>query len=355
MTIPEIAIARLYNQQLESGHFTQPGEVVRWLVAVQAQDYAGGKWSVGLRLPRSHEIEIEQAIRDKAILRTWSLRGTLQFVAPTDIRWLNTLIASRVIARNARRYRELELDSTTLRLGSAILAKSLEGGRQLNRIELGAILEQSGISVNGQRLPYLLQRAALEGLICQVEMRRNIPNFIALDQSIPRTGPAPGEESLAELARRYFISRGPATLQDFVWWSGLLTADAVIGVEAVKSQLTQQVIEGQTYWGPPSPSPSQDHPPTAYLLPGYDEFLIGYKDRSASLDPADIQRVSRGNGFFSTIAVNGQILGTWRRTFKKGTVVIELDLFNPPEPTQGLLLAAATRRYADYLEMDMEY
>ena len=347
-----IAVHRLRSQQLEHTKLKLSGEVVAWLGAVQAQDYAGAKWSIGLRLPGSTDVDIEQAVDDRTIVRTWAMRGTLHFVAASDIHWLLALLAPRIIAGNARRYRELELDERTLARSNVVLARALQGGKQLNRTELLAILEQNGISTRGQRAAYMLQRASLDGLICQGGVRRNIPTFMSLAESLPETKTMARDEALAELAKRYFTSRGPATLQDFVWWSGLSAADARAGLEAIQSQLIQETIDGQTYWLSRSLPTGRASSSTVYLLPGFDEYLLSYKDRSASRDALYMKKLTPTNGMLpSTIVIAGRVVGTWKRTFRKGAVVIASNPFTALTAAQDRAFAAAARRFSEFLGM----
>jgi len=345
-----ISVHRLHSQQLERTRLEKPDEVVAWLGAVQAQDYAGAKWSIGLRLPESTDAGIEQAISDNAIFRAWAMRGALHFVAASDVRWLLALVAPRIIARNARRYSQLELDERTLARSNAVLAAALQGGKQLNRSELLAVLEQNGISTRGQRAAYMLQRASLDGLICQGVMRRNEPTYLSLDEALPETGAMEHDEAVAELARRYFTSHGPATLQDFVWWSGLPTAEARAGLEEIKAQLVRETVGDRTYWlSRPVP---EDSSSAVYLLPGFDEYLLGYRDRSASLDPAYAKRLNAGGGMLSpAIVVEGRVVGTWKRTFRKDTVVITVSLFASLSEAQNRALDAAVERYSRFVGM----
>src|SRR5258708_6031839 len=223
--LSKVGVLRLYHQRITHSTFKNASEVVAWLGAMQGQDYAGTKWSFGLRLSGITDGDIEQSMADGVIMRTWALRGTLHYVAPADIHWLVGLIAPRQIAGNARRYKQLELDDATLARSTAIIADALQGGKHLTRTELFAILEANRISTAGQRGVYLLQRTALERLIYQGHMRRNETTFLALgDGNTLRK-----EEALAQLARRYFISRGPVTLADFTQWSGLLISEARAG------------------------------------------------------------------------------------------------------------------------------
>ena len=348
---------RLQSQQLVDTKLTQPGEVVRWLVAIQAQDYAGAKWSVGLRLPQSLERDVEQAIAEAKILRTWAMRGTLHFVAPQDIRWLMELLAPRIIAGNARRYRELELDDRTFGRSNAVIVEALAGGKRLDRPALVAALEQAGIATVGQRTPYLLQRAALSRLICQGVMRGSHPTYFLLDELLPQAEALPRQEALAELALRYFTSRGPAAIEDFIWWSGLSATEAKAGLAAVKALLVKTAVAGQTYWLPPH-SAEEIRPRAArlYLFPGFDEYLLSYQDRSAVMDVKRLRALTPANGMLPpTIVWAGRVIGTWKRTFKKkGTVFISPKPYDPLNAAGKQALVAAAQRYGEFLGMSVE-
>ena len=324
-----IAMTRLHNQQLISTKFKKPLELISWLGAIQGQDYAGAKWALGLRLPGITDTYVENEFAAKTLLRTWLMRGTLQIVSADDIHWMLNLLAPRIIKKNTRRYRELELDDDTLKQSNQVLKESLEGGTELNRKELLDILRKKGIGTEGQRAAYILQRASLDGLICQCGVDNNVPLYMSLDM-IPESD-MDDDEALAELTRRYFKSRGPATLHDFIWWSGLLTADARTGLEAVKSELNQETIKGRTYWyfeeqsSQTNTGDSGANLPVVHLLPTYDEYLFAYRDRSASLD-LKMRKYLQGH-YRSTISLDGQIVGTWRRTFKKSRVLMEYHPF----------------------------
>ena len=353
MTNFDLAHARLVNQGIVPGHLTTPSAVVAWLGAMQGQDYAGAKWAVGLRLPGSTDATIEAAFHAKTIIRTWALRGTLHLVAATDLRWLLALLAPRLIAGNARRYRELQLDEATFGRSNDLLAAVLQGGQPLDRPALLAHLEQAGITTTGQRGVYMLQRASLDGLICQGVAVRNVPTFMALDASIAQGNTLTREEALAELAQRYFTSHGPATLKDFIRWSGLTTDDARAGLAASSAALQQIPVNDQTYWLAQDPPTASQPPQPLYLLPGFDEYLLGYADRSAVLDPQYANHiVPGGNGiFYPTIVSKGQVVGTWQRTFKKGAVVITPHPFTTLQPDVQEAFVRAAERFSAYLEM----
>ncbi len=352
----EITALRLKNQQLERPKFKEPGEVVAWFGAVQGQEYPHAKWSLALRLPGAfRDADIERAIAGKHIVRTWALRGTLHLVAADDIRWIVSLVGPRLLAGNARRYGQLELDERTLARSSRVIVRALEGGKTLQRTALLAILRQNGISTEGQRGVYMLQRASLDGLVCQGVAERNNATFMLIDEALPKTKPLSRDQARGELARRYFQSHGPATLQDFVWWSGLATADARAGLEAVRSEFESETAKGKTYWftnpGPNArvSSESKVAGSPVYLLPTYDEYWIGYRDRDTALDPE--WQKALAERFSPTIVSRGKVIGLWSRTIKNGKLVLARNPFAAFSAAQERALAAAARRYGEFLGM----
>lgn len=355
MTKSDIARLRLANQHISNPSFKKPRDVVGWLGAVQAQDYAGAKWALGLRMRGATDRVIDRAFADGSILRTHLMRPTWHFVAPADIRWMLALTAPRVHAVNASMYRELELDRATFKRSNAALVQALRGGQQLTRDELRRALEKTGIATrNGLRLAYLMMYAELEGLICSGARRGKQFTYALVDERAPHAENLTREEALAELARRYFTSRAPATVQDYAKWSGLTIADAQRGLEAVRPRLVCELVNGQTLWCTNSSSFENKASPSAYLLSIYDEYISGYKDRSA-IGTAEIgaKLSAMGNALGYIIVIDGQIVGTWRRTFVKNKVVIEMNSFAPLTKTQRASIAAAARRYADFLEMPL--
>jgi hypothetical protein len=339
----DIADRRLRNQRIAGAGFKRPGEVVAWLGAVQAQDYLGVLWALGLRMKTATEEAVERAIAERAVVRTWPMRGTLHFVAPADVRWMLALLAPRVIAGRPARYRQLELDRDVFDRSRDVIVRALEGGRQLTRDALYKKLEAAGIATGGQRGIHILQRLALDGLICFAAREGKQPTFALLEEWVPAARMLDRDEALAVLAERYFASRGPATLQDFTWWSGLTVADAKKGIELAGPRLQKEAI----YWlGAKAPRTAAA---PAYLLPPYDEYTVAYRDRSAVLDPAHGRMVS-GNGiFYPTIVLDGQVAGTWKRELKKESVVITLSPFVPLKKKERQAVALAAERYGEFL------
>jgi Winged helix DNA-binding domain len=355
MANPDIAHQRLHNQLISRQTCERPEDVVQWLGAVQAQDYAAAKWALGLRLQGSTDDTIEQAFSDGTILRTHVMRPTWHFVTPADIRWMLALTAPRVKAASAYYYRSLELDDAIFTCSNDALVKALQGGKQLTRAELASALQQAGIATdNLQRIGQLIMRAELDGIICSGARRGKQFTYALFDERVPQTRTLDRDEALAELARRYFTSHGPATLQDFVWWSGLTVADARAGLEMVTPQFMHEVIACQTYWFSTSSPPAYDLSQVIYLLPNFDEYTVAYTDRSAVIDESDMTKFDdRGNVLNNTIVLNGQVIGTWKRTLKKNTVIITPNLFSSLNEAETHAFAAEANRYGAFLGLSV--
>lgn len=352
MAAPAITLRRLSQQRLSQNPLHTPDEVVAWLGAVQAQDYLGAKWALGLRMQDATDYMIEQAFNNGTILRTHVMRPTWHFVTPADIRWLLELTAPRVNAVNAYMYRQLELDDALLRHSNAVIAKTLQGGRMCTRAELGVALAEAGIVAEGMRLGYIVHGAELDAVVCSGPRRGKQFTYALLDERAPHARRLQRDEALAELTRRYYNGHGPATARDFVWWSGLTMADVTAGLDMVAADLTHTVIDGQTYYFSASMPPAAEPPEAAFLLPTYDEFLIGFSsfDKSRTGGQAISQKVV----FDSMIVIGGQIVGSWRRIFKKGAVVIELAPFAPLTAAEDAAIAAAAQRYGDFVGMPVD-
>ena len=352
MTRADIAHQRLHNQRIAGAKFETPEAIVRWLGAVQSQDYAGGKWAVGQRMDGATDAALDRAFADGTILRTHVMRPTWHFVVPADIRWLLALTAPRVKAASASAFRQLELDDALCARSNAALTRALQGGVQCTRTELAPVLKQAGIATDDpRRLTYLMMRAELDGVICSGARRDKQFTYALLDERVPHVATLAPDEALAELTERYFTSHGPATVQDFVWWSGLTMTAAKAGLAMIASKVTHDVMDGKTYWFIPSSPAIQDLSPTAYLLPNYDEYIVAYTDRSAALETPPAEKLdARGNILFNhTIVIVGRVVGTWRRTHKKDAVVIEVTLFTPLGTAEAQTLEIAAERYGRFM------
>ena len=347
----EIALRRLAQQRL-SWNLEAPAEVVAWLGAVQAQDYAGANWALAQRMHDPDEAAIEQAFNAGAILRTHILRPTWHFVAPTDIRWIQALTAPRVNAVNAYMYRQQELDEALFGRSNEIIARALEGGRFLTRAELIAALAEAGIEAARARAAYLIHRAELDALVCSGPRRGKQFTYALVEDRAPQARVLPRDEALAELTRRYYTGHGPATIQDFAWWSGLTIADVKAGLAMLGNRLDHELVAGQTYWyAPDLPAVCPAEPP-AFLLPTYDEFIIGFSSFNQSRTGGKV--LSAEITFDSTIVLDGQIAGRWRRSLLKKALIIELVPFAPLTANETAAVTAAADRLARFLKMPAE-
>ena len=352
-----IAQQRLHNQRLSGSQFTDMPSVVAWSVAVQAQDYGAAKWAVAQRMIGVHEADLDAAFDAGTILRTHVMRPTWHFVAPADLRWLLQLTAPRVHAACAYGYRTNELDDALFARVRDILIRELQGGQQLTRDQISEHLERAGIATAGvARMANILIHEELEGVICSGARQGKQFTYRLLVERVPPAPTLTRDEALAELTRRYFASHGPATAKDFSWWSGLTMTEVNAGIASVKAALISDTSGDQTYWFAPDRAVTADPAPTAYLLPNYDEYIVGYTDRSAIFDPAHHQHLDlRGNVLFqNTIVLDGQIAGTWRRTLKSQTVIIEPTPFAPLTADQQAAFEQAGQRYGDYLGLTVE-
>lgn len=346
-----VAALRLANQQVAAPASTTAAEVVAHLTAMQAQDYRGALWSIGLRLPNTTSADVERAIAERRIVRTWPMRRTLHFVAAADIRWMLRLLTPRMIKGSAGRLRQLELDDAALARSRKAFTKALGDGRILTRDEMYAVLARAKISPEGQRGIHILARLSQEGLLCFAAPLGKQQTFALLDAWVPASPTLERDESLAELAARYFRAHGPATARDFAWWSGLSLGDARLGIAMAASSLAEETIGGVVYIVSRESAPASGDARGVFLLPGFDEYMLGYTDRSAALDPAHAQFVVPGNNgvFMPTIVSNGRVVGTWKAVAAKRTMKVTPQPFAALGATEIRALRAAATRYERFI------
>jgi len=328
---------------------------VRALGAVQAQYYDGAKWALS---PRTSGGVSDKAIEDElasgAILRTHVLRPTWHFVDPEDIRWMLALTGPYVSKRMAPYDRRLEITEPHYRRCNAALERALRGGACLTRAELKAVLSGAKVGTLGvQRAAHLLMRAELDAVICSGPRRGKQFTYALLEERAPATPVKDRDEALLELTRRYFHTRSPATAQDFSWWSGLPMSDVKRGIDLARSGLEQVTIDKKSYWSdglsPARPSPS------ARLLPNYDEFFIGYRDRSAIGERlASTKSVTGWNAAVThVVVVDGQLVGGWKRSPTRGGISLSISLLAALTAAERARVLAEVRRFERYAGADV--
>ena len=354
MNAPEIARRRMHGQHLWGPPLEKPEDVVHWLGALQAQEFALAKWSVAQRAAGVNAEAMNKAFADGAILRTHLLRPTWHFVLPADIRWILQLTGPRVHALNAFGYRQLELDGTVLARSTGLIARALEGETHLTRRELAAMLERSGIVAGGPRLAHVLMYAELEGVICSGPPRRKQQTHALLDERAPDAITLDRDEALAELTRRYFTARGPATLKDYLRWSSLTATDGRAGLDMVGSRLRQEVVGTRTYWfAAPSPGPRATGRKRVDLVQGYDEIVMSYgesKDVLFAWMDGEVTPADRPV-FLHAILLDGHLIGHWRPVPKGKQVVVDTVFYRPLKEGESRALDGAVERYGRYMGM----
>jgi hypothetical protein len=350
--------ARLRSHKLPSATFERPADVVRWFAAVQAQEFHAAKWALALRMRNATNASLEEAFNRGEIVRTHLLRPTWHFVAPGDIRWLLQLTGPRVNLRCGANYRKYELDERLLKRSNRVLANALKGGKHLTRAELKAVLSRSGVNANDTvRMAHVLLRAELDGVVCSGPRRGNQFTYALLEERVPQCKPLSGDEALAELTRRYFMSHGPASLADFVWWSGLTTNDARRGIALLDRDLEQAKIDETVYWSADaatktdrslkSPVPNTG----AHLLPAYDEYNVAYKNRQLVFDGGT--GITTWDALGPTVIVDGGIVGTWKGTLDQSSLQIVVNAARTLNKPEKNAIQKAAERYASFLGLPL--
>lgn len=341
---------RMYNQRLRGVPFDTPEQAVGWLGAVQSQEYGPAKWSVGQRVAGVDDAAVERLVADGAILRTHLLRPTWHFVLPADIRGMLRVTAPRVHALNAFHYRQQGLDEAVLDRCTTAISDALRGGNHLTRTELGAVLEKAGITASGFRLAYILMNAELNAVVCSGALRGKRHTYALLDERVPPAATPAYDEALADLTLRYFTGHGPATRNDFKWWSSLTLAEIDRGLDLVSSRLESAVIDGRTCWFAASAPHPEPVSPDVELLQGFDEFFSYGETKYVVAPPgaggsADQDRPA----FFHAVILDGRLAGHWKRTIKKDTVILDAALYAPFDDAQTDALHAAADRHGRFL------
>ncbi|HSN37986.1 MAG TPA: winged helix DNA-binding domain-containing protein [Arthrobacter sp.] len=340
---------RLASQGLAGTGFPGAAAAVRWMTAMQAQDLGAALWAVGQRVPGSRVGDVRSALDRGEIVRSWPMRGTLHLVAPEDLKWMLAITADRLIRGMAGRHRELEISAADVDAAAGAALRLVSGGAAASRAELFQAFERARQPTAGQRGIHLLGMLCQRGVLVQGPLAGNQQLVVAFDDWITASRRLDRAEGIAEWLLRYLRSHGPATERDFSWWTGIPLTEVRAALAAIKDQLAEITFEGTSYWLSPETAALLDTGVPAgrlvLALPGFDEFLLGYKDRSLVLPPEHADRiVPGGNGVFrKTIVAGGQVIGTWEAT--RGAAGPAATVV--PEPFDGVngLRPAAQRSF----------
>ncbi len=343
-----IAKTRLYSQHIGTNVCDSPEEVVRSLGAVQSQDYAHSLWAIGLRTKNTKLADVERALTDGKIIRTWLMRGTVHMILAEDIAWMRNLFSERILARlTPKAWAYHDMTPELMERAKIMVTQVLSGKKVLTRKEMIQRLKDIGIPDDKQQSYFIFGYLSQSGVICPGPPQGKDQTFALLDDWATTQRILTREESLAVLAERFFLSHGPATVADFANWSGLKMSDATFGLAAVQDRLRPITHNKNTYWM----SPHAEEGSGLFLLPGYDEFLIGYKDRSPSFETYGPTPISTYNGmFYATIVEDGQVLGVWKRVVKSKAIDVILHPIVKLNQKQMTKIESQIAAYAAFLD-----
>lgn len=331
-------------------------EVVAWFGAMQAQDYASGLWSLGARLPSVTRAEVEGALERREALRTWPMRGTIHLVPAADAGWMVEVLGERALARASRRRAYLGLEESTAERAVEVLADALAGGARLTRAQCVDALSTAGIPATGQRAYHLLWFASQRGVVCIAPHRGSEQTFVRLDEWVEHPNRPDREEALATIARRYVRSHGPVTRRDFIGWTGLTAGDADAALSAAGDSVTTVDVDGREMLVAADALEARPSSMPVLAMPGFDEYLLGYKDRSLMVDPDHAQAiVPGGNGVFrATVVRAGRVVATWKRTAAGARTVVAVSPLVPLRSADRRDAEEAFDRYGHFLGVPVE-
>jgi hypothetical protein len=347
---------RLISQHIGVTELKSPASLVSHMGAMQAQDFNMVKWALGARLPGVSEKQVEKSFNAGEMIRTHLMRPTWHLIVPGDVSWLLELTAPRIKAAARSRHKQLEIDDKLVAKTNALIEKALVGNRHLTRDELMDVFEKAGIRARNERFYHLMFCAELDGIVCSGEIRNKEQTYALLSERVPVLEKIDRDEALSRLARKYFTSHGPASERDFAWWSGLSLGDSRRAIEMIKSGFISENVGEVTYWSPDSWVPLSSDTSAVHLLPAFDEYIIAYRDRSASLVFEHHKKAVSDNGIFRPVVViNGIVRGVWKRTIKRDTVLIELSLFHPVNKKEMRGIEKAAEKYGKFLGKKIFY
>jgi hypothetical protein len=350
MTYKDILRMRCAAQRLTGDKPVTPAALLTRLGALQSQDYGMSKWAVGLRLKNGTHDQVEQAIDRGDLIRTHVLRPTWHLVGAADLRWMLALTAPHIKAAMAFRDRQLELDEKIFRRCSKIIEKALVRDKHLPRTALMPLLNKAGIATDDNRSSHILLRAELDGLLCSGPRQGKQFTYALLEERVPAAEKLSRDESLAELARRYFTGHGSATVHDLSWWSGLSITDSKKGIALLGKEVREIRIGEKKYNFLAGQDLAPPTLPAALLLPAFDEWIIGYADRTGLFATGHERKIITTNGIFRpTLVCKGQVAGSWRPVREKDNIDIIREWFHPVTPAIQKAVKVAERKYTAYI------
>lgn len=349
---------RLVSQRLTGDGAASVPELVRWMTAMQAQDLPAALWAVGVRVPGAGIADVRTAIDSGSVVRSWPMRGTLHLVAPEDLRWMLDLTAERLTRSIAARHRQLEIAWADVEKARDLALDRILADGPVSRSGLFKVFDAGGQPTQGQRGIHLLGTLCRHGWLVPGPLSGNQQLIAAFDEWIPASRLPGREEAIGEFMVRYFRSHGPATVRDFAWWNQLPLTEVRAAFQHVQGQLVELDIDGTSYWLSPEVASLLDSGVpggrSLHLLPGFDEFVLGYTDRTPVLAPEHSDLiVPGGNGVFKkTVVAAGKVVGTWALQGTGSSAAVVPELFDETRqlgPAAQAALTRAARRYLTFL------
>lgn len=349
--IPSI---RLYSQQLANPVFDNPKDLVSWMGAIQAQDYAMSKWAVGIRLKSGNLQTVNEALAKGEILRTHVMRPTWHYVAAEDIRWMLKLSAKRIMAANDSyaKGRGQDISPAIYNKANHLLEKILANNNHQTKQEIDEAFRKAGLETDERQSNRFLTHAEAEGIICSGIDKNKKITFALLEERVAPVKELHKEEALAKLARNYFRSHSPAGLKDFIWWSGLTATEAKQAVSFIEHELITERFCAQNFYVHQS-CKEEKVTDVLHILPSYDEYLISYKDRTDVLKAEHQPKAFNTFGLFRPVILHdGQIVGNWNKAVKRNALSISMEWFEQKTKIKKALLQRAEERYLDFLSCE---
>lgn len=343
---------RLAGHQLAGPEFERPGDLLAWMGAMQGQDYGMAKWAIGMRLKTAMLSRVDEAIEKGEIVRMHIMRPTWHFVAGKDVRWMWKLTGPRVKKAIDSWVKGSGLDMTENQYTKCndLIGKMLCGRHYLTKEEIETELGRAGMNIAGDRARRYILRAEMEGIVCSGADRQGKPTYALLDEQVPPASAFSYEEALAALALNYFRSHSPATLADFVWWSGLTVKEARQAIDSVRNHLVTGNFGSGVFFMHESCRKARKQE-IIHFLPSYDEYLISYKDRTTVMAAEHHPKAFNNWGiFYPVLLYKGRIVGNWKKTMKKNGIVLSASFFDPELDIREGRLEKAEKRYRDFLK-----
>lgn len=344
---------RLSAQQLSDPRFDDPRALVRWMGAVQAQDYKAVRWAVGIRLRTASLRAVDRALERGEILRTHVMRPTWHLVAAEDIRWMLRLSARRIRSANSSlaRSRGLGIDDGMYYRSNRLIEKMLRGNLCLTKRQIADRFQAAGIAADTHFMTRYLMRAEADGIVCSGPDRAGQFTYALLEERVAPVPELTRDESLGRLARAYFRSHSPATASDFAWWSGLSASDVRAAIGSIRDELEtlrlgdRERLIHRSWTDFPAPAPA------LHLLPPYDEYLIGYRDREPVLRAEHAPAAhNRWGIFYPVVLAAGRVAGNWSAARREGRPIAEVSFFDSSGPADPALVEQAVGRYRAFFE-----